>query len=336
MNPPQLYMCSPSWTLLPPPSPLGRPSAPRGGFFLLCLDSSSCDEWDLLLHGIWNLPGPGIKPVSSAPADRFSTIREVQSLAKNFEETPGIQTWAQAQSKKEGTRWVGSSSHQCYREPRASFPVSWPDLPGLPHSWGHTRGSLTWYWGCRPSVCKGLHARAGEHRSASCHCPGKGHPQLYQPESTSKLLDPTGERSWPTLHHTTLFLLSLPAVPPLPVRWPEEPQGVLNLAFWISLGWGSRKRKKGNSHFWSLPLCQGWGWSRPTHSFPCESLPTTLQCPEHAWVTDEETEAHSGPLRGNKCHQPVCLAAFTWCGQCRILLERLFEQREKSCIKGPC
>ena len=31
MNPPQVYMCSPSWTLLPPPSPyhpLGRPSAP--------------------------------------------------------------------------------------------------------------------------------------------------------------------------------------------------------------------------------------------------------------------------------------------------------------------
>ena len=30
MNPPQVYMCSPSWTLLPPPShsiPLGRPSA---------------------------------------------------------------------------------------------------------------------------------------------------------------------------------------------------------------------------------------------------------------------------------------------------------------------
>ena len=31
MNPPQVYLCSPSWTLLPPPShtlPLGRPSAP--------------------------------------------------------------------------------------------------------------------------------------------------------------------------------------------------------------------------------------------------------------------------------------------------------------------
>ena len=29
MNPPQVYMCSPSWTLLPPHSiPLGRPSAP--------------------------------------------------------------------------------------------------------------------------------------------------------------------------------------------------------------------------------------------------------------------------------------------------------------------
>ena len=31
MNPPQVYLCSPSWTLLPPPSPYhpsGRPSAP--------------------------------------------------------------------------------------------------------------------------------------------------------------------------------------------------------------------------------------------------------------------------------------------------------------------
>jgi len=30
MNPPQVYLCSPSWTLLPPhPLPLGRPSAPE-------------------------------------------------------------------------------------------------------------------------------------------------------------------------------------------------------------------------------------------------------------------------------------------------------------------
>ena len=35
MNPPQVYMCSPSWTLLPPPSPYhpsGLPSAPAPHF----------------------------------------------------------------------------------------------------------------------------------------------------------------------------------------------------------------------------------------------------------------------------------------------------------------
>jgi len=32
---------------------------------------------------------------------------------------------------------------------------------------------------------------------------------------------------------------------------------------------------------------------------PCGILPTTLQCPEHAWVIDEETEAQSGPLSSN-------------------------------------
>ena len=42
MNPPQVYMCSPPWTLLPPHSiPLGRPSAPapsiqyRAHYFLM-------------------------------------------------------------------------------------------------------------------------------------------------------------------------------------------------------------------------------------------------------------------------------------------------------------
>ena len=29
------------------------------------MDSSNCGEWDQLLRGMWNLPGPGIEPVSS-------------------------------------------------------------------------------------------------------------------------------------------------------------------------------------------------------------------------------------------------------------------------------
>ena len=34
---------------------------------------SSCDAWVQLPHGMWNLPGPGIKPMSHALAGRFLT-----------------------------------------------------------------------------------------------------------------------------------------------------------------------------------------------------------------------------------------------------------------------
>ena len=34
---------------------------------------SSCGAWAKLLHGVWNLPGPGIRPVSPALAGRFLT-----------------------------------------------------------------------------------------------------------------------------------------------------------------------------------------------------------------------------------------------------------------------
>ena len=34
---------------------------------------SSCGTWALLLCGIWDLPGPGLEPVSPALAGRFST-----------------------------------------------------------------------------------------------------------------------------------------------------------------------------------------------------------------------------------------------------------------------
>ena len=34
---------------------------------------SSCGAWDNLLRGMWNLPGPGIEPMSPALAGRFLT-----------------------------------------------------------------------------------------------------------------------------------------------------------------------------------------------------------------------------------------------------------------------
>ena len=41
---------------------------------------SSCGTQAQLLHGIWDLPGPGIEPVSLALADRFlSTALPVKS-----------------------------------------------------------------------------------------------------------------------------------------------------------------------------------------------------------------------------------------------------------------
>ena len=72
MNPSQVYMCSPSWTLLPPPSPY-HPSALglRCGMWTL-----SCSTWDLVL---W----PGIKPRPPAlGVQNFShrTTREISPL----------------------------------------------------------------------------------------------------------------------------------------------------------------------------------------------------------------------------------------------------------------
>ena len=34
---------------------------------------SNCGAWTHLLHGMWDLPGPGLEPVSPALAGRFST-----------------------------------------------------------------------------------------------------------------------------------------------------------------------------------------------------------------------------------------------------------------------
>ena len=52
MNPPQVYMCSPSWTLLPPPShsiPLGRPSAPAPSIQYRALNL----DWQLISYMIF-------------------------------------------------------------------------------------------------------------------------------------------------------------------------------------------------------------------------------------------------------------------------------------------
>ena len=35
---------------------------------------SSCGTWAQLVHGRWDLPGPGIEPVSSAMASEFSSL----------------------------------------------------------------------------------------------------------------------------------------------------------------------------------------------------------------------------------------------------------------------
>ena len=48
LNPPWVYMCSPSWTHLPPPIPLGHPSAPAPS----TLSHASNLDWRLVSHMI--------------------------------------------------------------------------------------------------------------------------------------------------------------------------------------------------------------------------------------------------------------------------------------------
>ena len=43
--------------------------------------SSSCGSWAYLLHGMWDLPGPGIEPMSPALAGGFFTS---ESLGKPY------------------------------------------------------------------------------------------------------------------------------------------------------------------------------------------------------------------------------------------------------------
>ena len=47
---------------------------------------SSCGAWAQFVHGMWDPPGPGIKPVSPALAGRFSTtVPPGKSLVLSFE-----------------------------------------------------------------------------------------------------------------------------------------------------------------------------------------------------------------------------------------------------------
>ena len=51
---------------------------------------SSCGTWAQLLHGMWDIPRPGLEPVSPALAGRFSTTaprgKPLQSFLRTFSE----------------------------------------------------------------------------------------------------------------------------------------------------------------------------------------------------------------------------------------------------------
>ena len=89
MNPPQVYMCSPSWTLLPPPSPY-HPSQPSQ-----CTSPkhpASCIEPGLatrFLHDIWHvsLPFSQIFPPSPSPTESIRLFYTSVSLL--LSRTPG-------------------------------------------------------------------------------------------------------------------------------------------------------------------------------------------------------------------------------------------------------
>ena len=49
---------------------------------------SSCGSWAQLLHGMWNLPGPGLEPVSPALAGRFATTAPSGKPLNDFELHP--------------------------------------------------------------------------------------------------------------------------------------------------------------------------------------------------------------------------------------------------------
>ena len=51
---------------------------------------SSCGARALLLHGVWDLPGPGLKPVSPALAAGFLTTAPPRKPPADFKETDHV------------------------------------------------------------------------------------------------------------------------------------------------------------------------------------------------------------------------------------------------------
>ena len=79
MNPPQVYMCSPSWTLLPPPSPYHPSDSFETPWTVACQSSLSMgfprqEYWSgLPFPSPEDLPNPEIEPKFPALAGRFFT-----------------------------------------------------------------------------------------------------------------------------------------------------------------------------------------------------------------------------------------------------------------------
>ena len=89
MNPPQVYMCSPSWTLLPPPSP-HHPSGPSQ-----CTSPkhpASCIEPGLATrfpHDILHVPLPSSQIFPPSPSPTESTRLFHTSVSLLLSRTPG-------------------------------------------------------------------------------------------------------------------------------------------------------------------------------------------------------------------------------------------------------
>ena len=64
--------------------PLTIAAPPVAGHRLQTLRLSSCGSWAQLLRGMWDLPRPGLEPVSPALAGRFSTTAPPGKPHKSF------------------------------------------------------------------------------------------------------------------------------------------------------------------------------------------------------------------------------------------------------------
>ena len=82
MNPPQVYMCSPSWTLLPPPSPYhpsGSSPCTSPKHPVLCIEPGLATRF---IHDIIHvsMPFSQISPPSSSPTESIRLIYTSVSL----------------------------------------------------------------------------------------------------------------------------------------------------------------------------------------------------------------------------------------------------------------